>query len=328
MMTPFRASTTTAWSTRFSSWIRTMKTPVLLPASTRKGAALSPHWMALWISSSRPTRQTVTDSCALQNISASGLKLWTTRDSLATSLSNASAATSSPKANAALMTAAFTQSCVFAVHLGCPGRCRRVDARHATASREPIPDTRTTTRPCCRMKAMTCLDTSSSRGCLDTALSQAGTMHGGHGRMRSAACEPGNGYVCKVISPSLTPAKMLASHSTAWNASLGALPCALACGTPGIPLAPPATASPSPTTMTSTTHLPAASYTTVGFATADGALNYPGKLANSAILDRGSSVLAAVDASTVARLAEPVPGALGGVWGRSPWSDGARDDVA
>ena len=33
---------------------------------------------------------------------------------------------------------AFTQSCVFDVHLGCPETYRRLDASHATASRAPI----------------------------------------------------------------------------------------------------------------------------------------------------------------------------------------------
>ena len=168
----------------------------------------------------------------------------------------------------------------------------------------------------------------SSRGCLETALRRAGTTHGGHGRLRSAAREPGKGYVCKVISPSPTHAKMVASHSTAWNASLGTFARALACDTPGIPLAPSPAASPSPTTMAPTSHVPAASYTTVGFRTPDGALNNPGEPTSSSILGGGSTDLTAVDASTVARLAESVPVALGRVGGASQRGDEARDDVA
>ena len=80
--------------------------------------------------------------------------------------------------------------------------------------------------------------------------------------------------------------------------------------------------------MASTSHLPAASYTAVGFTTPGGALNNLREPTSSSILDRGSTALTLVDASTVARLAKPVPSALGGIGGASPRGSEARDDVA
>ena len=133
------------------------------------------------------------------------------------------------------MTAAFTQSCVREVQLGYPGRWRRLDERQSTRSRAPIPDIRTTSPLRRRRISRTCLATSCSRSCLEAALSRARTTHGGQGWLRCAARDPSNGYVCKVSSSSPTPSKMLASHSTAWKDSIGAVPCALACGTPGTP---------------------------------------------------------------------------------------------
>ena len=122
--------------------------------------------------------------------------------------------------------------------------------------------------------------------------------------------------------------KALASHSTAWNDSIGEFPCALACGTPGIPLTSPPAASPSPTTMASISHLPVASYTAVGFTTPGGALSAAGEPSSSSFSGRGSAAPTAVDASPVARLGEPSRGALGGVRGTSPRGDETREVAA
>lgn len=92
------------------------------------------------------------------------------------------------------------------------------------------------------------------------------------------------------------------------------------------PLAQPPTASPSPTTMASTRHLPAASYTAVGFKTPGGALGTAGAPTSSSIPGRSFVTLTAVDESTVAHHAEPVLGALRGVGGASPRGYEARDD--
>ena len=79
--------------------------------------------------------------------------------------------------------------------------------------------------------------------------------------------------------------------------------------------------------MASTSHLPAASHTAVGFKTPGRALCTAGEPTRSSIPGRGSAALSSMAASTVARVGEPSLGALGGVGGASPRSDEGRDDA-